>query len=83
MKKKKGIRWVTGDIYAVASIGHGEYMKVGEQVSSRIPKQMRELGQKTLSVKLLQMEITAPPQTKLSLFIFPYDSYDILLCILY
>ena len=49
-KKKKGIRWVTGDIYAVASIGHGEYMKVGEQVSSRIPKQMRELGQKTLSV---------------------------------
>ena len=50
MKKKKGIRWVTGDIYAVASIGHGEYMKVGEQVSSRIPKQMRELGQKTLSV---------------------------------
>ena len=29
------------------------------------------------------MEITAPPQTKLSLFIFPYGSYDILLCILY
>ena len=48
--EKKGIRWVTDDIYSVASIGHGEYMKVKEQVSSSIPKQMRELGQKALSV---------------------------------
>ena len=48
--EKKGIRWVTDDIYAVASTGHGEYMKVEEQVASSIPKQMRELGQKALSV---------------------------------
>jgi len=48
--EKKGIRWVTDDIYAVASTGHGKYMKVEEQVSSSIPKQMRELGQKALSV---------------------------------
>lgn len=49
--EKKGIKWVTGDIFSVASIGHSEYVKVGEQVSSRrVPKQMRELDQKTLSI---------------------------------